>query len=135
MSTTNWQAGVPSRFGPTTLRRYRFALRSTCRRVVVGPSAAGGAVAAGLPADRLSSSGARTGGTTDAAAIAIVPSDGSWQPVAVSADVADTAMHPFEHGAFIGFVRRVDGRVEAVSGICTHQACRLWFDQADDRLR
>jgi nitrite reductase/ring-hydroxylating ferredoxin subunit len=32
-------------------------------------------------------------------------------------------------------VRRVDGRPEAVSGVCTHQRCRLWFDKPDDRLR
>jgi Rieske Fe-S protein len=44
-------------------------------------------------------------------------------------------MHPFEVGAVVGFVRRVNGRAEAVSGICTHQGCRLWFDRPDDRLR
>jgi cytochrome b6-f complex iron-sulfur subunit len=56
--------------------------------------------------------------------------------VAASADVVDDGvMRPFEHGSLIGFVRRVDGRLEAVSGVCTHQGCRLWFDQPDDRLR
>jgi Rieske Fe-S protein len=44
-------------------------------------------------------------------------------------------MHPFEHGSVIGFVRRVDGRPEAVSGICTHQGCRLWFDAGGEQLR
>jgi Rieske Fe-S protein len=44
-------------------------------------------------------------------------------------------MHPFQHGSLVGFVRRVGGRPEAVSGICTHQGCALWFDQQDDRLR
>jgi len=33
------------------------------------------------------------------------------------------------------FVRRVDGTAEGVSGVCTHQGCRLWFDAPDDRLR
>src|SRR6516225_1457532 len=32
-------------------------------------------------------------------------------------------------------VRRVNGKPEAVSGVCTHQGCRLWFDAPDDRLR
>ena len=27
-------------------------------------------------------------------------------------------MHPFEVGSVIGFVRRVDGQPEAVSGVC-----------------
>jgi cytochrome b6-f complex iron-sulfur subunit len=108
---------------------------TTRRQVVVGTSAAAAGVAAGLTADRLLSSGGRTGGSTDSAAGDMVPSQGSWQPVASSADVADTAMHPFEQGSLVGFVRRVDGRVEAVSGLCTHQGCRLWFEQSDDRLR
>jgi Rieske [2Fe-2S] domain len=56
----------------------------------------------------------------------MVPMDGSWQAVAASSDVvADGVMHPFEHGSLIGFVPRADGQPEAVSGICTHQGCRL----------
>ena len=38
-------------------------------------------------------------------------------------------------GSITGFVRRVDGKPEAVSGVCTHQGCRLWFDAPDDTLR
>src|ERR1700736_2827277 len=53
------------------------------------------------------------------------PHNGSWHPVAASSDVPDGVMHPFEHGSLIGFVRRVGGRPEAVSGICTHQGCWL----------
>jgi cytochrome b6-f complex iron-sulfur subunit len=107
---------------------------ATRRQVVVGTSAAAGAVA-GLTADRLLSSVGRPGGISNTAAGEMVPNQGSWQPVAAGADVPDTAMHSFEHGSLIGFVRRVDGRPQAVSGICTHQGCRLWFDHADDRLR
>ena len=44
-------------------------------------------------------------------------------------------MHPFDLGLVSGFVRRVDGQPQAVSGVCTHQGCRLWFDASDDRLR
>jgi plastocyanin/nitrite reductase/ring-hydroxylating ferredoxin subunit len=65
----------------------------------------------------------------------MVPYDGSWQAVASSAEVSDTVMHPFQHGSLIGFVRRVDGGPEAVSGICNHRGCQLWFDRQDDRLR
>ena len=54
--------------------------------------------------------------------------------VAASSDVPDGVMHPFDLGSVNGFVRRVDGKPEAVSGVCTHQGCRLWFDAADDRL-
>jgi Rieske Fe-S protein len=65
----------------------------------------------------------------------LTPNAGTWQRVAASSDVPDGAIHPFDLGSVIGFVRRVDGKPEAVSGVCTHQGCRLWFDGPDDRLR
>ena len=54
--------------------------------------------------------------------------------MAASSDVPDGVMHPFDLGSVNGFVRRVNGKPEAVSGVCTHQGCRLWFDASDDRL-
>jgi cytochrome b6-f complex iron-sulfur subunit len=65
----------------------------------------------------------------------LTPSVGRWVQVAASADLTDGVMRPFDVGSVIGFVRRVDGKPEAVSGVCTHQGCRLWFDAPDDRLR
>jgi len=65
----------------------------------------------------------------------IVPNTGSWQRVAASSAVPDGAVHPFDLGFVNGFVRRVGGQVEAVSGVCTHQGCKLWFDGAHDRLQ
>ena len=76
------------------------------------------------------------GGTKDTGGDGeLTPNDGRWQKVAVSSDVPDGVMHPFDLGSVIGFVRRVNGKPEAVSGVCTHQGCRLWFDAPDDRLR
>ncbi|MDT5131529.1 MAG: hypothetical protein QOE41_840 [Mycobacterium sp.] len=111
---------------------------TTRRQVIVGTSAAAVAAVAAVAADRLLFAGDQTaaGGHMTAAGGEMVPNDGSWQPVAASTDVVDDGvMHPFEHDSLIGFVRRVDGRAEAVSGVCTHQGCRLWFDKSDDRLR
>ena len=113
-------------------------LATSRRQVMVGISAAAAAVVAAVTADRvlLRSDRGSPGGNAPASAAEMVPNDGSWQPVAASSDVvSDGVMHPFEHASLIGFVRRVDGRLEAVSGICTHQGCRLWFDKPDDRLR
>jgi len=110
---------------------------TTRRQVMVATSAAAAAAVAAVTADRLLP-GDHTARDGDATASGgdMVPNDGSWQPVAASSEVAaDGVMHPFEHASLIGFVRRVDGRLEAVSGVCTHQGCRLWFDQPDDRLR
>jgi Rieske Fe-S protein len=106
---------------------------ATRRQVIVGTSAAAAAAAAALSADRLFFGSRNAGGVADGGEL--VPSDGSWQVVASSADVIDGEMRPFQVGPLIGFVRRINGRVEAISGVCTHQGCRLWFDKPDDTLR
>jgi cytochrome b6-f complex iron-sulfur subunit len=113
-------------------RRLPFASR---RQVVVGTSAAAAAAVAAVAVDRLVMREQTVSGT-EVAGGELVPTDGSWQKVGSSDDVVDDGvMHPFEVGSVIGFVRRVDGKPEAVSGVCTHQGCRLWFDRPDDRLR
>jgi cytochrome b6-f complex iron-sulfur subunit len=109
---------------------------ATRRQVMVGTSAAAAAAVAAVAVDRLQIRRDQTSDdNTGHAESQLTPNDGTWQPVAKSSDVvADGVMHPFEVGSVIGFVRRVDGRPEAVSGVCTHQGCRLWFDKPDDQL-
>jgi cytochrome b6-f complex iron-sulfur subunit len=105
---------------------------ATRRQVIVGTSAAAAAAVTAVSVDRLVSPGEtkEPGGDGE-----LTPNAGMWQKVAASSDVPDGAMHPFDLGSVIGFVRRVNGKPEAVSGVCTHQGCRLWFDALDDRLR
>ena len=107
---------------------------ATRRQVIVGTSAAAAAAVAAVSVDRLVAGGANVAHDekTDGD---LTPNAGTWQKVAASSDVPDGAMHPFDLGSVIGFVRRVDGKPEAVSGVCTHQGCRLWFDAPEDRLR
>jgi Rieske Fe-S protein len=107
---------------------------ATRRQVVVAASAAALAGGAGVVA------GVATGrvipdGHSGADRPWMQPSDGSWRVVAASADVPAGVMDPFDVGSVVGFVRRVNGRLEAISGVCTHQGCRLWFDQPLDQLR
>ena len=106
----------------------------TRRQVVVAASAAALAGGAGIAAGATS---ARVDfdGHSRADRPSMQPSDGSWQVVAASADVPAGVMHPFDVGSVVGFVRRVNGQPEAISGVCTHQGCRLWFDQPLDQLR
>lgn len=59
---------------------------------------------------------------------------GVWLAVARSADLPDGAVRPFTAGAVTGFVARVGGRPRAVSGICTHQGCRLALAANPERL-
>ncbi|WP_025737554.1 Rieske (2Fe-2S) protein [Mycobacterium genavense] len=105
---------------------------TTRRQVIVGTSAAAAAAVTAVSIDR-----AVIGGITEGPAVAgqLTPNDGTWQRIAASSDVPDGRMHAFDLGSASGFVRRVDGRLEAVSGVCTHQGCKLWFDAPDDRLR
>jgi nitrite reductase/ring-hydroxylating ferredoxin subunit len=105
---------------------------TTRRQVLVGTSAAAAAAVAAVSIDR-----AVTGSPAEAPAVAgqLTPNNGTWQRVAASSEVPDGLMHPFDLGSVSGFVRRVDGKPQAISGVCTHQGCRLWFDAPDDTLR
>lgn len=105
---------------------------STRRQVIVGTSAAAAAAAAAVSIDR-----ALMGSPAEGPAVAgeLTPYDGSWQRVAASSEVPDGVMHGFDLGSVTGFVRRVDGKPEAISGVCTHQGCRLWFDAPEGTLR
>ena len=64
----------------------------------------------------------------------LTPTAGTWQTVVSDADLAEGAVLSFDLGAVSGFVRRVSGRVQAVSGFCTHQGCRLRLDTPHDQL-
>jgi cytochrome b6-f complex iron-sulfur subunit len=107
-------------------------LSANRRQVIVGTSAAATAAVAAVSVDRLLGAG-----KNDDVQVAqdLVPTEGAWQRVASSAEVPEGTMQSFDLGSVVGFVRRVDGRAEGISGICTHQGCRLWFDAPDDRLR
>jgi nitrite reductase/ring-hydroxylating ferredoxin subunit len=108
---------------------------TTRRQVIMGTSAAAAAAVAAVSIDRAVMGSPTEAPASDIAAGQLTPNDGSWQRIAASSDVPEGVMHPFDLGSVTGFVRRVDGKPEAVSGVCTHQGCRLWFDAPDDTLR
>jgi cytochrome b6-f complex iron-sulfur subunit len=106
---------------------------TTRRMVITATSAAAAAAVVAVAVDRLVVD--KEGESPASATGELIPNEGTWHPVAASADVTDTGMRRFEVGSMSGFIRRVDGAPEAVSGVCTHQGCKLWFDGPDDRLR
>ena len=106
------------------------------RQVVIGGSVAAASAAAGLvvgrnllaPAQRQPAAEPPTGGELE-------PNAGTWRPVGASVDLPEGGALAFDLGSVNGFVHRADAKLEAVSGVCTHQGCRLWLDAPESRLR
>lgn len=123
-------AGDPDRHpsAPTTGTQdiaSRFAARR--RQVVLGSGLAAASAAAGLVVGRALTAENPHHEASPSQGL-LEPNSGTWHVVAVSADLADGKALAFNVGSIQGFVHRTGGRVEAVSGICTHQGCTLWLD-------
>jgi nitrite reductase/ring-hydroxylating ferredoxin subunit len=107
--------------------------RASRRHVVIaataGTTAALAGAAAGIALDRT------VRDPNDSATATLHPNNGVWYTVVLSADLVENDARPFDVGTIIGFVRRFHGQVEAVSGICSHQGCRLWLDNQSRELR
>ncbi|MFI6046893.1 Rieske (2Fe-2S) protein [Nocardia sp. NPDC051321] len=103
------------------------------RRVVIGTSAAAVAVAAGAAIDHAVAGRERS--NEPAAQETLTPNNGAWHAVAASSEFPEGGIIHFDVGTLSGFVRRVDGVVSAVSGVCTHQGCKLWLDSPAAQLR
>jgi nitrite reductase/ring-hydroxylating ferredoxin subunit len=101
------------------------------RAVVIGGSVAAASAAAGLVVGR-NLLAPKTAPPTQSE---IEPNHGTWQPVGASDNLAEGAALAFDLGSVNGFVHRADGMLEAVSGVCTHQGCKLWLDAPESRLR
>jgi nitrite reductase/ring-hydroxylating ferredoxin subunit len=112
----------------------RPAWRSTPRRRVLAAGAltATGAAAGAAIESLIGAAGATVAAPDDQRGpqSEITPTRGAWRSVADSTALPEGAMLPFDLGSVTGFLRRVSGRVQAVSGICTHQGCRLDLDAA-----
>lgn len=48
-----------------------------------------------------------------------------WYPIARDGEVPPGGSKPFSAGGVLGFLLNTDGRLHAVSAICTHMGCRL----------
>lgn len=108
--------------------------RGLGRRALVagGAGLAAAAAAAGVLVDRVVLGAGR--GATTGPPEPLTPVRGTWRTVVASADLPEGAVRAFDAGAVVGFVRRADGVPRAVSGVCTHQGCRLLLDGASRRL-
>jgi Rieske Fe-S protein len=108
---------------------------STRRQVVIGTGLAAASAAAGIVVGRTVLAGHNEPSTTPSAQGVLEPNAGAWRAVGASVDLPDGAALGFDLGSVRGFVHRADAQLKAVSGICTHQGCRLWLDAPEQRLR
>lgn len=108
----------------------------TRRQVVIGTGLAAASAATGIVVGR--NLLAPPGGPVEASPPTqgvLEPNAGTWHAVGASADLPKGGAMAFDIGSVNGFVHRTDAKVEAVSGVCTHQGCKLWLDAPDSRLR
>lgn len=114
----------------------RSPLTGSRRQVVIGTGLAAASAATGIVIGR--NLLAREPAPSEAAPrpqSVLRPTSGTWRAVGASADLPKGGALGFDLGSVRGFVHRGDERLEAVSGICTHQGCKLWLDAPDGRLR
>lgn len=102
------------------------------RRLLQGASLAAAAAAVGAVLDHtLTLSRAATPAQADPT---LTPTAGAWRTVAASAELPEGGIRGFDLGSMAGFVHRSQGQLRAVSGVCTHQGCRLRLDAPAGRL-
>ncbi|HEX6524598.1 MAG TPA: Rieske (2Fe-2S) protein [Streptosporangiaceae bacterium] len=108
-------------------------LASPRRRFLAAASLAAGAAAGGAGIDHALTAGQTAPGQASAPAT-MRPDSGGWQTVLASADLPEGTVRAFDAGVVTGFAQRQGGLVRAVSGICTHQGCRLRLAAPQTRL-
>jgi nitrite reductase/ring-hydroxylating ferredoxin subunit len=118
---------------PPAVSHPRWAPRR--REVVIGGSVAAASAAAGLVIGRNLLAGTTTEQASPPVQTELDPNAGTWQAVGSSHDLPEGGALAFDLGVVNGFVHRNDAKLEAVSGVCTHQGCKLWLDAPESRLR
>jgi len=117
----------------STVRRIPVGTR---RQVVVGTGVAAASAAAGLVVGRNLLGSKPTVKQADPPAQGtLTPNAGAWRAVGASADLPTGGALAFDLGSVTGFVHRKEAQLQAVSGVCTHQGCKLWLDAPEGRLR
>ena len=106
----------------------------TRRQVVIGTGLAAASAAAGVVVGRNLLPSQAPPAAPPVQGV-LEPNAGAWRRVGASSDVPDGSALAFDLGSVRGFVHRADAKLEAVSGVCTHQGCKLWLDAPERRLR
>ncbi|HEX4721303.1 MAG TPA: Rieske (2Fe-2S) protein [Pseudonocardiaceae bacterium] len=116
-------AADPAPPAPATTRRRRFVQLAATAAAALG---------VGVGLDHV-----LTGAATAASPVNqsdLEPDHATWRTVAVSTDLPEGGVVRFDTGTVVGFIRRTNGKVAAVSGICTHLGCKLSLNRPADQL-
>ena len=130
----------PQRMSPVFRRRLANTLESApqeswlTRRaaLVAGLGVAAGALGGGIVGSRLGTEGAST---PVAASSPVLPKNGRWTDVGALADFQEGQGRLVKAGAVGAFVFRRGDSVTAVSSMCSHVPCELWWDRAPSLLQ
>jgi nitrite reductase/ring-hydroxylating ferredoxin subunit len=121
----------PQRMSPAFRRRLAQSLESMpparlTRRaaLVAGLGVAAGALAGGIVGSKL----AHTGGASLSASSPVLPVNGVWTDVGALPDFKEGQGKLVKAGAVGAFVFRRGETVTAVSSMCSHLPCELWWD-------
>jgi nitrite reductase/ring-hydroxylating ferredoxin subunit len=108
------------------------AVTTRRRRFMQLTATAAAAVGIGAVADHLITGATVAESTTDQELVD--PDHGVWQTVADSTALPEGRVLRFDLGTVTGFVRRSNGKVGAVSGVCTHLGCQLNLARSQKQL-
>jgi nitrite reductase/ring-hydroxylating ferredoxin subunit len=112
------------------------AARISRRRVIGGISAAAAAAAAAAVAGAVVDRDLLNPKSPPSVPTAqeLVPDEGAWQPVLDAANLGEGQVARFSTASNVGFVVNDNGKLSAVSGVCTHQGCLLRLNEVNARL-
>jgi nitrite reductase/ring-hydroxylating ferredoxin subunit len=106
---------------------------ASARRTFLRAAAVAGAAATGAGIDHVLTSPTPSG-SSPSTAETLTLSHATWVTATASDDLPEGTVRAFTVGAVTGFVERANGQLRAVSGICTHQGCRLALTASPARL-
>lgn len=128
----------PQRMHPAFRKRLEDALEHAPREgwltrraaLVAGLGLAAGAATGGLLEKALAPAAPQLAKAGDP----IIPQQGTWVDVAALAELHEGQARPVTAGGVSAYVFRRGDTVSAVSNICSHLPCELWWDAGHDVL-
>jgi Rieske Fe-S protein len=113
------------------LEQRRTARRAVTRRSILGAGLAAAAAAVGVAAGAHMQHQIQDAQYPDANTPLVPPEAGAWVAVAAVDSIPVGAVRRFTTDTLIGFLRRTDAGFTALSGVCTHMACVLAWNDRD----